>query len=114
MPLVADEGEGGELGIADLDPFGIVTSLPFGEDPQAALGGRGRDEVDDYLVGGEGSTPPVLGDEAEHAMLDLYLHRPLSTSCVTRTVVVVDMSPTYGHGSLRSRERRRVGEDRHG
>lgn len=58
MPLVSDEGEGGEVGVAELDPFGLVGSLPFGEPPQAALGRRDRDRLDEGVAMST-TTPPA-------------------------------------------------------
>src|SRR5690606_21436337 len=38
---------------------------------EARLGGRGRDQADDNLMGDERLAAPVLGDEGEQAVLDL-------------------------------------------
>jgi len=52
MPVVSGDGQGGELGVADLDAFGIVGLVPLGEDAQSGGRGGGAYEVDDDLVRG--------------------------------------------------------------
>src|SRR5215207_282783 len=62
--------DGVEVGVADLlagrIPVGVVGAL----NRHSGLGFGGGDELDDGADVGEGSTPPVLGYEAEQAVLD--------------------------------------------
>lgn len=46
-----------------------------GLDAEADLGRRRADELDNGADVGEGATSPVDRDEAEQAVLDLYLHQ---------------------------------------
>src|SRR4051794_21222904 len=63
--------------LRDLDPRGIDTLVQFAGDPQARLGRRRRNEVDDRLVTHQRLASPVLADEREEPMLDLVpLTRP--------------------------------------
>ena len=63
--------EGTELGLGELDAERIGPFVECGFDGQAGLGGCVRDEVDDDVVGEQGTTSPVLRDVAEHAVLNL-------------------------------------------
>ena len=71
MEGVPCEREGGKLRLGHLRSGLVVVPIAFGFDPQAGLGGGGTDELDDGPVGHERSSPPVHGDEAEHAVFDL-------------------------------------------
>lgn len=70
VPVVAGEGQSSHFGVADLRSGRVVALVPFGEDPQSRLGDGGGNKLADDLVGGEGLAPPILGDEAEHPILD--------------------------------------------
>jgi len=50
IPVVSGDGQGGELGVTDLDALGIVGLVPLGEDAQSGGRGGGAYEVDDDLV----------------------------------------------------------------
>src|SRR5262245_37186779 len=63
--------DGRELLVADLGARRVSAGVQFGPDGEPLLGGRPRDQVDDDFVADERSTAPVLGDVAEHPMLDL-------------------------------------------
>ncbi len=65
VPFVGFEGHGSELGFGDLDAGGVVAPVPLRGDPQPGVGGRGGDELDHGAVRGEGTAPPVLGDEGD-------------------------------------------------
>src|SRR5271157_3675806 len=67
----------GELLFADLNPGLVSLGIESGLHRQSGLCRRVGDEVHDHLVTGQRSAPPVLGDEAEEAMLDLV---PLARS----------------------------------
>src|ERR1035438_6019760 len=68
---VALEVDPGEFRVADLNALGIVGRVQLTAYAQALGGGRGADQADDGLVADQRSAPPVEGDEAEQAMLDL-------------------------------------------
>jgi hypothetical protein len=48
-----------------------VTLVAFGSGGEAGLGGGRPDELDNVAVVGQLAAPPVDGDEAEQAVLDL-------------------------------------------
>jgi hypothetical protein len=62
-----------QLLLGDVDPGCLSTSVQFGVDAQAGLGGRIGNQVHDHFVTDQRSSPPVLGDMAEHPMLDKVL-----------------------------------------
>jgi hypothetical protein len=60
-----------EVGVADLNAFGVVAVVKAGVDGQARLG-RGRgDQVDDDSVTDQRLAAPVDADEAKWAVFDL-------------------------------------------
>ena len=61
--------DGGHLGGADLDFAGVAVGVGFGMHGQSRPGGSGADEVDDDLMAGQGSSPPVHRDVGEQAVL---------------------------------------------
>ena len=71
MKLVGGEVEGTEDGIGDLDAGGVALGVEACVDGEASGGAGVRDQVEDHLVGLEGAAAPVVGDVAEHAVLDL-------------------------------------------
>jgi len=60
-----------EFRVADLCSGGVAPWVQFGADFQTGFGGGVCDQLDDDFMAYQGSSPPVLGDVAEHAMLDL-------------------------------------------
>src|SRR5690349_2649255 len=60
-----------QLGIGNLDASGVRAAIEFGPNAEASGGARGANELDDGLVIDERPSAPVLGDVAEHPMLDL-------------------------------------------
>jgi hypothetical protein len=66
----AGEAYGGELGVGDFDPFRVCVLVEAGVDVESGACWCGADEVDDDFEAGEGCAAPVLGDEAEPAVLD--------------------------------------------
>src|SRR4051794_21833100 len=70
VEVVWCEGDGGEFGVADLDAGRVPVRVVAGLDGEPGAGGGGGDEFDDGAQAGEGSSAPVHGDEAEHAVLD--------------------------------------------
>lgn len=69
MERVAAEVDGNQVLVCDLD-LGVLVAVKAGVDLRAGGGVRRSDQVEDDLVGDERLTPPVLGDEAEQAVLD--------------------------------------------
>jgi hypothetical protein len=64
-------------------PVGVVGGL----DRQAGGSGGGGDQLDHGTKAGQGPAPPVHGDEAEHAMLDVALRsRGISKSTAPSSV----------------------------
>src|SRR6516165_1937750 len=67
----------GEFLIGDLVSHRITFSVELSADHQALCRGGVGDQLDDHFVTDEWTTAPVLGDVAEHAVLDLVpLTRP--------------------------------------
>src|SRR5438093_2713716 len=60
-----------EFSARDLHPGGIALLVQAGSDLQPGLRGGAPDQLDDHLVTDQRLPAPVLGDVAEHAMLDL-------------------------------------------
>jgi len=81
---VAGDVDGGQFGIADFE-LGVFVVVEAGVDLEAGAGAGRGDRVDDYLVGGQRSAAPVLGDEAEQPVLDFV---PLR--CAGREVADAD------------------------
>ena len=68
MPL---ETHASQLGVADLRLQVVLPGVERGAYDETGAGGRARDQADDGLMTDERPTTPVVGDEAEEAMLDL-------------------------------------------
>jgi len=68
---VADEVNGVELGVADLDAFFICARIDRAFDFQSGGGGRRANQFDDREAVGERASAPVLSDVTEQAVLDL-------------------------------------------
>src|ERR1035437_5713937 len=60
-----------ELHVTDLCSGRVAPWVQFGADFQTRFGGCVGDQLDDDFMTDQGPPPPVLGDVAEHAMLDL-------------------------------------------
>src|SRR5271166_1199624 len=71
MEFVALEIEHRHLLIGYLDPLWIGVGVEFAADRQSGLGRGVGDELDHGETAGERVGTPVLGNVAEHAMLDL-------------------------------------------
>ena len=71
MEGVALDRERVHLLVGDLSAGRVEAFVQFGADGQSALGGGGADQVHHHLVADQRLAAPVLGDVAEHAMLDL-------------------------------------------
>ena len=65
------EIESVQFGVGDLKADRIDASIQFGADLQSGLCRRVRNQIDDDVVTHQRSTTPILGDVAEHPMLDL-------------------------------------------
>src|SRR5713101_10181918 len=59
--------------IAHLQSLRIAASIELGFNGQAGSGGRASDEIHDDLMADQGTPSPVLGNVAEHSVLDLVL-----------------------------------------
>src|SRR5206468_11470137 len=68
---VAGEVDGGDVGVADLDPFRVAAFVEARVDAQPGAGRGCGDQVDDHLAADQRLAAPVLADEAEQAVLDL-------------------------------------------
>ena len=71
MEFVAPEIDGGEVGIADLDAGFVGVLVERSLHAQALVGSDAADQVDHHLSAQQRSASPVVGDVAEHPMLDL-------------------------------------------
>src|SRR5918994_6879335 len=71
VPVVRCNRDGGQLGIAHLDPERIGALVEFGLDTQAGAGGGRPDQLDDDLVADQRPPSPVCGDGADQPVLDL-------------------------------------------
>ena len=85
---MSSDWDGGQLGVGDCDADGVVAGVEVGFDAQAGPSGCSGDELDDGPVGHERPASPVLGDEAEHAMLNAYLHRAQRSPCSARVLLL--------------------------
>src|SRR6266487_2992296 len=65
------EVEALKLTLGDLDAGRVGALVELGLDCQTSLRGGVGDEVDDDVVGDEGSAAPVASNVAEHPMLNL-------------------------------------------
>src|SRR5450755_259962 len=91
MELVAGDRQCSNLGLGDLDPFGVAAGVPLGMDGQARRG-RGRaDQLDYDLVAGQRPPAPVHRDVAEQPVLNpVPLRRP------GRVMADRDLKPRLG------------------
>ena len=71
MELGGFDFDGGEFGVGNGDPFGIVRLIEFAANGKSGIGLGGADEFDDDAVADQWLGAPVHGDEGEEAMLDL-------------------------------------------
>src|ERR1700688_4015234 len=63
VEIVAEEIEGVDLGVGDLDALGVGIGVEFTADREAGVSGGCGDELDDSLIADQRPTSPVLGDE---------------------------------------------------
>ena len=71
MEVAALNRQGVHLFVGD-GLAGLIGGLvQFGMNRQSLYRTRGRDELDDDHAGDQGTAAPILGDVAEHSMLDL-------------------------------------------
>ena len=71
MEFIQFEIESTQVGIGDIQAYRIDSSIQFGADPQSGMSRRIRNQIDDDFVARQGLASPVLGNVAEHAVLDL-------------------------------------------
>ena len=71
MEGVGGEVDRSELGVGDLDAFGVFLLIQLGAHLEAGIGCRCGDQLDDGAVGAQGLTAPVDADERKETMLDL-------------------------------------------
>ena len=71
VEVVAGDGQGGHVLVADLDAGRVGAGVEFGADGEPGAGGGAGDEVDDDFVAGQRSAAPVHRDLAEEPVLDL-------------------------------------------
>ena len=70
MKLGQLEIESGQFGVGDFEANRVDAAIEFGADFQSGLRCCIRNQIDDHLVTDQGSSPPILGNVGEHAMLD--------------------------------------------
>ena len=71
MEKVSHYGDRIFLLVGEFDFCGVEVRVEFAADGQSCARRGAGDEVDDGLVGLEGSSAPVLGDSGEKSVLDL-------------------------------------------
>ena len=71
MEVVAGEREYVDLLFRVADAGGVGTGVEFGAHGEPGGGMGGADQVDDDLVAGQRTTPPVQGDLGEQPVFDL-------------------------------------------
>ena len=71
MKLGQLEIDSAQFGIGDLEADRIDAAIQLGADFQSGWCGGVRNQIDDDVVTHQRSPPPILGDVAEHALLDL-------------------------------------------
>ena len=71
MERIALEIHAAQVLLADSAAFFIAFGVESGRDRQARFRFRVPDEVDDGHTVEQGPAPPILGNKAEHVMLDL-------------------------------------------
>jgi len=71
MELGSFDPQGLHLGIADFDTRGILARVQRSLNTQSLRSRRGANETDNDLPTLQGLPPPISGDVAEHAVLDL-------------------------------------------
>ena len=70
MEIGSFQIQGGEFRVADLCSGGVASWVEFGADFQPRFSSCVGDQLDNDFMTDQWSSPPVLGDVAEHAMLD--------------------------------------------
>jgi hypothetical protein len=60
MEGVAGEVDGVELGIGDLDPFGVLVPIQYGAHREPSVGRRRRDQLDDRAIGSQWLPRPLM------------------------------------------------------
>lgn len=95
MEIVALQVDGRQLVVRHFDSGWIAATIQLSLDSQAGLGAGAGNQVDDHLVADEWLAAPVLGDVAEHAVLNLV---PLAGA--RRKVTDMDRQPQLGRQVL--------------
>ena len=70
VPVVSGQGQGVEVGVADVHAEVVGVGVEFGVDGEAGSGGGCGDGLDDDFVTGQGSAAPVHRDVGEQSVLD--------------------------------------------
>ncbi len=73
MKRVAGEIEGSELGIGELDAFGIFIFVKLGAYGKSGCGGRCGDQLNNSFETSQGLAAPVDGNEGKEAVFDLIV-----------------------------------------
>ena len=68
---MAGKVDGGQLGIGNLDGFGIFAFVQLGAHFEAGIGCRRGDQLDDRAIAAQRFAAPVDCDERKQTMLDL-------------------------------------------
>src|SRR5688572_15078374 len=70
MKLVPFDGQFGKLFVRHLEASLVGILVQLGPNVEPRSGGRATDQIDHNLAADQGAPAPVVGDVAEHAMLD--------------------------------------------
>src|SRR3954469_20382088 len=70
MKLVPLEGQFSKLFVRHLEPSFVGILVQLGPNVEPCFGGRAADQIDHDLAADQGASAPVVGDVAEHPMLD--------------------------------------------
>jgi hypothetical protein len=77
---MAGEIDRAELGIGDLDAFGVFVAVQLGPHFEASVGGRRGNQLDDRAIGAKRFTSPVYGDGRDRGTARATLGKGLAVS----------------------------------
>src|SRR6266404_7507155 len=72
VELGAFEVDGGHVCVRYDNAAGVLAGVEFTAHSEAGFGGSGRNQLDDHPIADEWLGPPVLADEGEEAVFDLF------------------------------------------
>ena len=77
MEFIPFNGQGGKLLLGHLDARSVGVRIQLGSNMETRIGRRAADQIDYHFKAEQRTTAPVMGDMAEHPMLDFV---PLACS----------------------------------